>query len=389
MSAFERERLIIAVLISVLVHAGIFTAISLADFDTEAPEFSGPVYVDLPPVVDTRMPETEDTQEQEQEQVEEPPSVAATEERTEPPQPVEEDSPPVPEPPAPEQQPAPAPAPQPAPAPSREDSVAGDAPAERAPRPPANDPLAARRDAPVEVTEEELFGRRPATRRDREAPEDPEGFLPRETAEPERELPDWVSRTMQEADISTREMDSREATQLAEKIEADPELQQRLSSVIDAVERAREEERDSAARREPSADREGTTPSDEAAPGRTGTEPDGEASSRTRSSAGADLELLGPGSGSVRPARPFPTDFLSQEDFPGIVPAETSFVIVFDVSPSGIVVPGSVILQQKSAYTVVNEKIRREVLNWSFTPHGGEEAITAIFTPVVRREDVR
>jgi len=241
----------------------------------------------------------------------------------------------------------------------------------------------------VEVTEEELFDRRPAPRRDREAPEDRGGFLPPETGEPERELPEWVSRTMQEAQISTRDMDTREARQLAEKIEADPELEERLSSVIDAVERARAEDGDRATESEPSADREGTTPADEAAPGRRGTEPDGEASGPVRSTAGADLELLGPGSGSVRPARPFPTDFLSQEDFEGIVPAETSFVIVFDISPSGIVVPRSVIFQQKSAYTVVNEKIRREVLNWSFTPHGGEEAITAIFTPVVRREDVR
>ncbi|MFW5729434.1 MAG: hypothetical protein ACOCYG_07195 [Spirochaetota bacterium] len=418
MSFFDRDRLIIAVLVSVVVHGGVFALISMADFETSVPEFSGPVYVELPEVVETQFPPEERPEEEQREPEERPEDAVAAE----PEEPEEAEAPPEepaessqqmqpeaaqperaqPQQQAPPEQEAPEPEAQPraqrAPEPAQAD-VPETAPAEsdaqetrpqREAQPEPVDPLARHRDEPVEVSDAELYGRSPQPRRDREAPEEPEGFLPPDTGEPERELPVWVQDIMDGTDISTTDMSREEATRLAEKIRTDPALQRQLESVVSAVEAARtDRERSPESTPSTDEDHEDRTPS-EAAPGADtpGPETPGDAQ-RQEGPEGSQLRFLGDGTGALRPVDPFPQDLLSAGDFPGVVPAELTFVIVFEIDPSGIVVPGSVIFQQKSSYTVVNEKIRRAVLNWGFTPHGGDEPVTAIFTPIVRREDVR
>ncbi len=434
MSFFDRDRLIIAVLVSVVVHGGAFALISMADFDTTVPEFSGPVFVELPEVVETRLPPEEPPEEdldepeerpeeaapaesEEPEEVEPPPEAPAQTPPSEQPDQAQPDQtqpdqtqpdqtqpdqtqpqqerqpPPAQEAPEPEAQPQAERAPEPERAATPETEPAAPEAQQTQPqreaRPEPVDPLARRRDEPVEVSDEELFGR-PRTRRDREAPEEPDGFLPPETGEPERELPAWVQDIMDGTEISTRDMTREEATRLAEKIQTDPALRRQLESVVAAVEAARSDRETPG---EPGSaagdDRSSQTPS-EAAPGADtpGATTPG-VSQPQEAPEGSQLRFLGDGTGALRPINPFPEDLLSAGDFPGMVPAEITFVIVFEIDPSGIVVPGSVIFQQKSPYTVVNEKIRRAVLNWGFTPHGGDEPVTAIFTPIVRREDVQ
>jgi hypothetical protein len=539
MNLFDRDRLIIAAVVSLLVHGAIFAGISIADFNTQVPEFSGPVYVDLPPVVDTPVPaDEEETVDEQSEERQDPERREVPEETTEadaPPEPRESavdspeqpesateprsEDPPEPSEPADPPESAPVePTPEPA-APgttaearpsTRTDSGGAESGAEttsrrangstgtdgtagfRPPEPDApelpewvtnpdaagereersarrsteprsselppveqrespdtpaqpqlssrpdsadatrrardaapstereDDPLDRRRSEEVEVSRNEVFGRegeQAEPRSDEELPESSQGWLPREqgdTAPSAPELPDWAERTMERAGISTEEMSSEEATQLAEKLEADPELERRLESVIAAVSASRRNAAQSPGQRESRPGTDGEAPGRSAAESRSpgqadaggsdgdaeaaqpaedapSTERPGDGQDRTASSTSGDsaLQFLGPGTGSLRPSRGFPEDILSQEDFPGVVPAETRFVIVFEISPSGVVVPGSVIFQQQSPYTSVNEKIRRAVVNWGFTPHGADEPVTAIFTPIVRREDVR
>ena len=501
MNLFDRDRLIIAVVVSVIVHGAIFAGISLADFNTQVPEFSGPVYVDLPPVTDTPVPPEE---EQEQAPEEEPPSDTPSTEQQDEPQadPRDEASVSPPSPPEDAQsrqsaseaevEPAPQPRPQSEPAPTQpaepqapsttaapdrsgESEGAGSntaarvSPPERespelpewvtnpdaaeeqrrtsssveqerdsSDLPPVEeressgnaqdsvdqrprdssrtaqegaDPLSERRDEQVEVSREDVLGREQREAEpgsDEELPASEQGWLSRETGDtrtPASELPDWARRTMDRSGISTDEMTAQDATQLAEKLEADPALERRLESVIAAVSESQSSSASSPASSESAPGRDGDAAGDGRAtrdeeesvapggdtestsdegPGETDTSP-----SSPASSGDSALEFLGSGTGGLRPVNPFPKDILSPEDFPGVVPAETTFVIIFEIAPSGVVVPGSVIFQQQSPYTSVNEKIRRAVLNWGFTPHGGNEPVTAIFTPLVRREAVR
>jgi hypothetical protein len=354
MNLFDRDRLIIAILVSLVVHGGVFAGISFVNFDSSVPEFSGPIYVEIPQLLDTRVPEEPEV---------EPPA--------------EEPDPEPPEPETPPETP-------PAQVEPQTESETATSPAQEQSPPPAQeqretvDPLGERRDAPVDVSDAEIFGRSGSSR-SRRAPEEPGpgGFLPSEDGQTEQELPDWARETMERANISTEEMSTEDATRLADKIRTDPALQRRLESVISAVESARTRDR-RADDADAAADRDAASSNNaERAPG------------DATAAADSELQFLGGGSGTIRPQEEFPSKLLTAEDFPGVVPAEVDFVIVFEIDPSGIVVPGSVILQRKSPYTVVNEKIRRAVLSWTFTPHDASEPVTAIFTPTVRREQVR
>jgi TonB family protein len=71
------------------------------------------------------------------------------------------------------------------------------------------------------------------------------------------------------------------------------------------------------------------------------------------------------------------------------VPARLEFVVVFDVDPQGVVVPGSVILQKSSGHTAVDRKVRSAILNWKFLPKPQAETETGVFTLVVERSDIR
>ncbi len=187
-------------------------------------------------------------------------------------------------------------------------------------------------------------------------------------------LPDWAGTVLSDAGVSADQMSVSEATSVAERLR-DSEFERMLTDAIAGV-------------------RSDSSSSGEAAPGAqeapaTGT-PGGDGASE-----GPATASPGSGVGDRRitwqrgergSAGRLPD--LTAADFGGRVPAETLFVVIFEVDEGGRVVPGSIILQRRSVHTAANEKIRRAIASWRFQAKPGAQAESAVFTLVVRREDL-
>ena len=179
---------------------------------------------------------------------------------------------------------------------------------------------------------------------------------------------------MEDAGISTEGVSDNEVEDLAEKVATDPDFRRRLQDVTAALERrtsdgattnrASRDSPDNGAQQEPTSD--DSTPGD------------------------SRFEWVGTGNRQLTNPPAVPQDFFSSEDFGGEVPAEASFVVVFEVDPRGNIVPGSVIFQQGSSYVIAKEKLRSRIREWSFerTAPNAEDA-TGIFTLVIQREDIQ
>jgi len=347
----DRERLAMSTAIAVGIHLLLLGSLYVFGWSIDKlPDYEPPIYVSL--------------EEFELEKVEVPlrehEPVPEELSQAEP----EPDPAPAPEPdpaPAPEPDPAPAPEPDPAPAPD----PAPEPPSASVAEPEAPPPETRREPLPPPDDVDLLGGERTAerTRPDRPRYELDE-FAP-ETEDPE--LPDWVTADQRDSDPAAR-MDEREAGQLARRLDRDPEFERQLREVLRSVGEAR--------RAEP------RTPGDADGP------------ADTRRDAPAEATAPANGNGMIRgiSGRGQPNIGLSftAADFDDNVPPTTTIVVVFDVDPRGFVIPGSLILQQQSRYTRVNEKVREEVRGWRFEPlpSGQTRTQTGIFTLVINRGDV-
>ena len=93
------------------------------------------------------------------------------------------------------------------------------------------------------------------------------------------------------------------------------------------------------------------------------------------------------GTRSRRPVGVLSLPTFASSDFGGLVPARVSYVVVFDVSADGLVVPGSIILRQSSGYTSADRKVVNAVASWRFEPVPGSRPVTAICTLVLERDN--
>ena len=354
----EKERLWLALAVSLVIHAVAFLIVQLGDWRVAPmPEFSGPLYVEM------------ETFEEEPE-----PEEGIAQARTQPEPQAEESAPEAPaeEPPAEEPPPRQPPPEEPAP----------DEPAPEAERPApveeprGADPLSGRR----QTEEFDVFGRqdRPEPRSAPRESDERQQLSPDESATAtDPTVPDWATaprETVEAAGISTEGVSEDEMQDLAEKVATDSDFRRRLQDVTAALERrtsdgaatdrAPRDSPDNGAQQEPTAD--DSTPGD------------------------SRFEWVGTGDRQLISRPPVPQGFFSSEDFGGEVPAEASFVVVFEVDPRGNVVPGSVIFQQGSSYVIAKEKLRSRIREWSFdrTAPNAEDA-TGIFTLVIQREDIQ
>jgi hypothetical protein len=280
---------------------------------------------------------------------------------------------PEPEPPAPEPAPEPTPVPEPeTPAPTPQAPAPGtSAPgAAGSQGPPAGpDPLSG--PAPDEITEADIWGRRERTAPRRQQPREDVLRADPDSLAPDVTRPDWAGTVLSQAGVSDDQMTDSERTAVAERIESNPEFEPLLTEAIEALDRPGAAER--------------------LAPGTSGQEPSPAPGSGTGTDGTADGSQGDPRlsweGGDRGDAGPLPV--LTAEDFEGRVPAETRFVVIFEVNEGGGVLPGSIIFQQRSVYTAVNEKLRRAIASWRFDPASGAGTQSAVFALVVRREDVR
>ena len=312
-----RQRLGYGILLAVALHVALAVASGFMDFVAPLPDYLGPVFVQF----DSPEPP-------------EPAPVA----QTEPPPAV--------------------PAPQPTPpAPTQ--------PAPAAPRAAPSAPSAPSHDIPPkEWTVEELMGAQRSPAQRTRAPSAAAAVDEQATAA-DGELPAWAGRAMQEAGISTEQMDRAEVIQVAQRIQADSAFRSRLQEVIAAVEAAPAR----AAARDPAA-APGSGPAAAEGPG-------------TDLGDGVIRWSDSDGRGGI-PRLPRITAAL----FDGPVPARLEFIVLFDVDNRGSVIPGSIVLQTRSRYTRVNEEVRRTVRGWTFDAKPGAPSESAIFTLIVYREDV-
>ncbi len=345
----DRERLAISSAIAIGIHILILGLLFLIGWNIEPyPEYEPPIYVSL-----------DDFELEEEAPAEPEPEPAPQELSQAEPTPEPE---PEPEPAPPAAEPEPAPEPEPTPEPRREPEPTPEPEAEPEPEPaepPPRDPLPPPDDVDL------LGGDRTAerSRSERQVPDLDELASEREQR---AELPDWV-REEQDAAAPAERMDEREADTLAQHIERDPEFERQLREVLESV---------SEARRQPSDPREG-----DPAPG--DRDPDEPTADRAVDDTGMIRGISGRGVPNIG------LEF-SAEDFGDNVPPITTIVVVFDVDARGFVVPGSLIFQQRSRYTRVNEKVREEVRGWRFEPlpSGQTHTQTGIFTLVINRGDV-
>jgi hypothetical protein len=191
--------------------------------------------------------------------------------------------------------------------------------------------------------------------------------------EPDVELPEWTQ-TVREAGISTEQMEDEDVKELAQKIERDPAFERRLRDVVQSLDEAsRSSAADPGSESTDGGGSQADVPSDQPQEG---------PSDRPGS---ADIEWSGTGGPRGNPG---PLPDYDPSDFGGRVPGKTTFVAVFEVDDKGVVIPGSIIFQQKSPYSAVNEKLRRSISQWSFDAKPQAQRETAIFTLVIRRSDV-
>lgn len=357
----DKERLGIGIAVALVLHIGLFVGLSALDWDSELPEYTGPVFVELEssfePLPDPPEPEPAPELEPEpdvSELASQPDGAEAT--------------------PA-DQAPAPAAAPaepEPAPAAPRAQTPREPAPAPRPrpdPAPSPVDPLAQAPTRSLAEIEAEIRGERPDSAPERARPERefaPGDVLPDDSP---GELPEWV-RSIEESGISTAEMDTRDVQQVAQRIERDPEFEAALRRVIAGVE---------AAARDRTA---GPGTRDSGPSGEQGDDPssDGSAGDPGASDGAAALSGLRQGRGT--PDMEF--SFSSQEL--SALPPTMTIVVAFDVLPSGQV--GSLMFVRRSGYTPVDQKVADRIRRWSFSRIDGTQTETGYFTLVISREDV-
>ncbi len=102
-----------------------------------------------------------------------------------------------------------------------------------------------------------------------------------------------------------------------------------------------------------------------------------------------DSSLNWVGGGSRRAVGELALPDIGSDDLRGLVPRRLTYIIVFDVNSNGVVVPASLILRQSSGYTAADQKVRNAVTRWHFEPAPGSQPVTAIFTFVLERDDLR
>lgn len=378
MTTQEKERLGLALAVSLVIHAVAFLIVQFGDWRVAPlPEFSGPLYVEMEPLEEE--PETEEGIAQAQPAPEDQAPEPAAEE------PAEE--PPAAEPPR--QPPAEQPTPE-DPAPSTARSQQSEPPA-RTEEPEARQPAP---DAGASAGADPLAGERRTDTFDPMAPDGQDSRPGRPTAPPESDempllqpeaqatrreadLPDWAREpraTVEDAGISTEGVSEDEVEGLAEKVATDPEFRRSLRDVTAALDRR-------------TTDGTATDRAPQDGP-ETGTQE--EPTTEDRAPGDSRFEWVGAGNRELTNPPAVPQDFFSSADFGGSVPAEASFVVVFEVDQSGNVVPGSIIFQQGSGFLRAKEKLRARIREWSFQPTAPSAAIaTGIFTLVVQREDIR
>lgn len=371
----EKERLWLALAVSLMIHAVAFLIVQFGDWRVAPlPEFTGPLYVEMEPIEEE--PEPEEGIAEAETRPEARADESPADEPSEDPPPAE----PSPRRPAPEE-----PAPDEPSPPTAQQS-----------EPPARAEPEARQPAPDTGTSapaDPLAGERQTDEFDPMAPDGREGRAGQRTAPPEDEtgrlrpeaeataadadLPDWATRpreTVEDAGISTEGVSGEELEGLAEKVATDPDFRRRLKDVTEALER-----------------RTSDGPATDRAP-REGPDTGSQEEPTTEDRAPGDsrFEWVGTGNRELTNPPAVPQDFFSDADFGGSVPAEASFVVVFEVDQRGNVVPGSIIFQQGSGYLSAKEKLRGRIRGWSFEPTAPNADIaTGIFTLVVQREDIR
>jgi hypothetical protein len=343
----EKERLWLALAVSLVIHAVAFLIVQFGDWRVAPmPEFSGPLYVEMEPIEEEPEPEEGIAQARTQ-----------PEPRAEEPAPEElAEEPPAAEPPA-----------------GAEPEAAQPAPAAG---PSGADPLAGER----QTEDFDVFGRedRPGARTaPPESDERPQLRPAADATAAEAELPDWATaprESVEEAGISTEGVSEDEVQDLAEKVATDPVFRRRLQDVTAALERRTSDgtATDRAPREGPDTGPQQEPTSDDSTPG------------------DSRFEWVGTGNRQLTNPPAVPQDFFSSADFGGSVPAEASFVVVFEVDQRGNIVPGSIIFQRGSGYRDAKEKLRSRIREWSFerTVPNAEDA-TGIFTLVIQREDIQ
>lgn len=355
----DRDRLLLAVGVTLVFHAALFGGLALAGFDfTPYPETS-PVTVTLP---DYTPPEAS------------PPDTAPAEPEPVEPEPVEPEPAPAeiePAEPAPER-------PEPAPAtPEPESAGPSPPPSEPAPEPsprssdaPSASPQIGR-DAPAGALSTDDLPWLNDEGGDREGDRASEDlFAIDEPDEADTELPSWVT----EGEFSVQpesSLEDDEQDALDEKRAAVPGFSDRLVDLMDALENP-----------------PGTTDSGEDDGVETGSDEGRDTDPATTDvPGGGAIEWLG--SGSRRPVGELTRPALTASDFGGTVPARVSYLVVFEVDEDGLVVPGSLILRQSSGYTLADQKVRRAVSTWRFDPAPGTPPVTAIATLHIARDEIR
>lgn len=358
----ERDRLGLALAVSLVVHAVAFLIVEFGDWRVAPlPEFTGPMYVEMAPVERPEPePETDGL------------ARSMPAERLEPepePEPAPEPEPRTPS--QPEPEPAPSPGADQGPAEQRAEAARdGGAASEAEPSARSGEPVR-------DFSAAELHGQeaRPGTRT---APEPDDSFdpLPPAAADtrPDVTEPEWVRRpreTVADAGLSTEGITEGEVQDLAEKVATDPAFRRQLQEVSRALE-------------------ERTTAGDGGAERAPAEEPDTAPDTQQGPTGDDRFEWVGTGNRELMNPPAVSRSFFTSADFGGQVPAEAAFVVVFEVGPDGNVLPGSVLFQQGGGYVNAREKLRGRVRTWQFEPApAGADVATGIFTLVVRREDIR
>ena len=269
---------------------------------------------------------------------------------------------PVPEPPAP-QPPAPTPAPPADPPAATQDSPPPGT-TQPAPTAPTPTPPAAPRPQDGGPTAEDLPLETTPTRREA-PPRDPD-LMAAGGMVAEHELePDWWDGTFADRGTDSSQMEREQAEAFAERIEQDTEFDRAFREALARLDEARDvtsaPSRDTSGSGDPS-----SRPGIPDGPGVPGVE-----------WSGAPRSALGP----------LPEIGLTARDFGGTVPPEVRYLIVFDVDAAGNVVPGSVVMQQRSGFTAADSKVGAAIRQWRF--NAGRTTSTAVFPLIIRSDQIR
>jgi chemotaxis protein histidine kinase CheA len=384
MQAGDRDRIGLSGLVAVLLHGALFLGLNQVDWQaTRAAEPEEPVFVELEQISLAESPEPEEPEEPPEPEPEQPePELPQEPEQTETPE--QEQATEIPETQESEQASRPQERPDETPQQSPPQGSESQPQPRRGVGEPSDqpDPDQTYEFNPEDLqTDEDLSSEQNRSAR-RSAPSSERqsgrsAGLPVESeTEPDVELPEWTQ-TVREAGISTEQMEDEEVKELAQKIERDPAFERRLRDVVQSLDEASRSSTE-----DPAADGNGGGGSGGSQADVPSDQPQEGPSNRPGS---ADIEWSGTGGARGNPG---PLPDYDPSDFGGRVPGKTTFVAVFEVDDKGVVIPGSIIFQQKSPYSAVNEKLRRAISQWSFDAKPQAQRETAIFTLVIRRSDV-